>query len=377
VYYAAAGEQGSIESRGLDRQRKLDGLRRWKFDALMQLFPLLLQFALLVFSAALSTYLWTIHHSLAIIVMSFTSLGVVAYFLLLASAMFFQDSPFQTPLAHFAVHVVPRSWRIKSRAVFKQRFTQFKELIGHISTASSSYIHRSKDLLPRFTKQQAKSPIPEKPASLFGMSDIETSSEIPAVSWVLETSTDPVMLAQTANLIIDLQWPSNMDVQPQMNRLWENFLACFKYHNDFGGDDTLELDEIRDGMHDRAIQLGRAYHTLCCVDQSSNRKHGWLLYFAIEDHDGELHNVLYLLGFLHRPSLILNNSVNLKWVLHGLPLVYQQDTKISYLETLLVKLEDSTLDLDCAEFSDYLFCIYAFLVDGEPSSSDIVCLDKR
>ncbi|KAJ7757971.1 hypothetical protein B0H16DRAFT_1689430 [Mycena metata] len=337
VYYAAAGERGSIESRGLDRQRKLDGLRKWKFDALMQLFPLLLQFALLVFSAALSTYLWTIHHSLAIIVMSFTSLGVVAYFLLLASAMFSQDSPFQTPLAHFTVHLVPRSWRSRSRAVLKEGFIQFKELIGHISTVSSSYIQCSQDLLPCFTKQQTKSLIPEKPALLFSMTDIKTSSEIPAVSWVLQTSTDPVMLAQTAHLIIDLQWPSNMDVQPQMNRLWENFLACFKYHNDYDDDDCLELDEIRDGMHDRAVQLGR---------------------------------------FLYRPSLMLNNSVNLKWILDGLPLVYQRHTKISYLETLLVKLEDSTLDLDCAEFSDYLFCVYAFLVDGEPSRSDTLCLDK-
>ncbi|KAJ7800285.1 hypothetical protein B0H14DRAFT_2231903, partial [Mycena olivaceomarginata] len=79
VYYVAAGERGTIESRGLERQRKLDGLRKWKFDTVMQLFPILLQFALLVFSAALSTYLWRIHPSLAIIVLSFTSLGVVLY----------------------------------------------------------------------------------------------------------------------------------------------------------------------------------------------------------------------------------------------------------------------------------------------------------
>ncbi|KAJ7828899.1 hypothetical protein B0H13DRAFT_1916815 [Mycena leptocephala] len=33
MYYQAAGSRGTIEERGLERQRKLDGLRKWKFDA--------------------------------------------------------------------------------------------------------------------------------------------------------------------------------------------------------------------------------------------------------------------------------------------------------------------------------------------------------
>ncbi|KAJ7910745.1 hypothetical protein B0H13DRAFT_1574947, partial [Mycena leptocephala] len=65
MHYSAAGERGSLEARGLERQRKFDGLRKWKFDMLIQMFPLLLQFGLLLFSAALSVYLWTIHPSIA------------------------------------------------------------------------------------------------------------------------------------------------------------------------------------------------------------------------------------------------------------------------------------------------------------------------
>jgi hypothetical protein len=39
MYYEAAGSRGTIEQRGLERQRKLDGLRRWKFDMVLQTFP--------------------------------------------------------------------------------------------------------------------------------------------------------------------------------------------------------------------------------------------------------------------------------------------------------------------------------------------------
>ncbi|KAJ7353708.1 hypothetical protein DFH08DRAFT_956749 [Mycena albidolilacea] len=48
MYYQAAGSRGTIEQRGLERQRKLDGLRKWKFDTVLQAFPLLLQLALLL-----------------------------------------------------------------------------------------------------------------------------------------------------------------------------------------------------------------------------------------------------------------------------------------------------------------------------------------
>jgi hypothetical protein len=56
MYYEAAGSRGTIEQRGLERQRKLDSLHRWNFDMLLQTFPLLLQLALFLFSAGLSIY---------------------------------------------------------------------------------------------------------------------------------------------------------------------------------------------------------------------------------------------------------------------------------------------------------------------------------
>ncbi|KAJ7759597.1 hypothetical protein B0H16DRAFT_1533867, partial [Mycena metata] len=76
MHYQAAGSRGTMEERGLERQRKLDGLRRWKFDAILQMFPLLLQLALLLFSSALWLYLWTVHRSIAAIVLALTIFGL-------------------------------------------------------------------------------------------------------------------------------------------------------------------------------------------------------------------------------------------------------------------------------------------------------------
>ncbi|KAJ7154529.1 hypothetical protein C8R46DRAFT_1227367 [Mycena filopes] len=87
MYYAAAGERGTIAARGLERQRKFDGLRRWKFDNVMQMFPLLLQFGFLLFALALSAYLWTVHVAIAITVLLLTLTGIAAYTFLLASAV--------------------------------------------------------------------------------------------------------------------------------------------------------------------------------------------------------------------------------------------------------------------------------------------------
>ncbi|KAK6988010.1 hypothetical protein R3P38DRAFT_3332199 [Favolaschia claudopus] len=116
MYYSAAGERGTVETRGLERQRKLDGLQKWKFELIMQAFPLLLQFALFLFAAALSVYLWKIH--------PITVGSTIAYLALVASAIFFKDSPFQTPLAPFCraigSYMIPESVKSKGQALYME-----------------------------------------------------------------------------------------------------------------------------------------------------------------------------------------------------------------------------------------------------------------
>ncbi|KAJ7149452.1 hypothetical protein C8R43DRAFT_822968, partial [Mycena crocata] len=96
LHYDSIGEKGTIEERGMERQRKYDGLQQWKFNLVMQIFPLLLQLSLLMFAVSLSIYLWTIHRTLAAIAITLTSLGFILYMSMVVSALISPDSPFQT-----------------------------------------------------------------------------------------------------------------------------------------------------------------------------------------------------------------------------------------------------------------------------------------
>ncbi|KAJ6552611.1 hypothetical protein DFH09DRAFT_1167112 [Mycena vulgaris] len=114
LHYGEAGNRGTIEERGLERQHKLEGLRKWKFEYVMQAFPLLLQLALLLFWAALSVYLWTINLPLAVTVITLTSLSTISYIILLISAMKYPNSPYQTPLSSLLVVLTrPIVWSYK------------------------------------------------------------------------------------------------------------------------------------------------------------------------------------------------------------------------------------------------------------------------
>ncbi|KAJ7751337.1 hypothetical protein B0H14DRAFT_3602756 [Mycena olivaceomarginata] len=377
MYYSAAGEKGSIEVRGLEWQRKLDGLVKWKFEAVIQIFPLLLQLALFLFWAALSIYLRTIHPSIAGIVLVLALCGFIAYCFLLRSAVMHKDSPFQTPLASVLLHLTSTKFWEKSRAIVKQITKPSYAFWTQIHSTASPYFHRLWHLLPHFRKQCTQLSKSEKPTALLDISLLKPSPEVSAVSWVLETSTDPIMVLHAASLVPELQWPSSINVQSQISRVWESFLACFWYALVMNNTMYYWLRGIRDGMHDHIIQLGCAYHVLCCVDPLSSLQLNTTLSTTMM-LDPELHNIIHLAG--NNPSsLKFHQAVYLKWVLHVLPLQARKDhdANIRSLESILQQLSCNTLSLNFSEFSDYLFCVTAFLLGGEIGQSDLVWMDKR
>ncbi|KAJ7887162.1 hypothetical protein B0H13DRAFT_2534385 [Mycena leptocephala] len=226
MYYQSAGSRGTIEQRGLERQRKLAGLRRWKFDVVLQMFPLLLQLALLLFSTALSVYLWTIHRSIAVIVLVITFLGFGSYIFLLVSPIISADSPFQTPLAPFLIQLIASVLRILKFAALNVH------TFGTQGWASVSGLVKSRThILPRVVSDTSSSKSSYRTRkSLHGHHEsrfFPPSLEGPAVLWVLETSTDPAMISVAAEMAIDLQWPLDLDLTVAMGRLEETFKSCF------------------------------------------------------------------------------------------------------------------------------------------------------
>ncbi|KAJ7245562.1 hypothetical protein C8J57DRAFT_760516 [Mycena rebaudengoi] len=85
----------------------------------MEMFPLLLQLALLLFSAALSVYLSTISHPISSIVITLTFIGALAYISLLVSAAVYPDSPFQTPQMTPYLYVLEHIWGVKYTGTYQ------------------------------------------------------------------------------------------------------------------------------------------------------------------------------------------------------------------------------------------------------------------
>ncbi|KAF7335503.1 hypothetical protein MVEN_02204000 [Mycena venus] len=176
LHYNSVGERGTIEECGLERQCKVDGMQRWRFDLVMQVFPLLLQFALLLFATALAIYLWTIHHAIAAIALSLTGLGSILYTAMIISAVASPDSPFQTSLSSL-LKIILDQFPIPSH------LHQFVQGVHGAITQMAL-------LLPLFHSSKPPELVPLEPVPIFDPPD-SRMNEAQAVLWALEASTDP------------------------------------------------------------------------------------------------------------------------------------------------------------------------------------------
>ncbi|KAJ7244282.1 hypothetical protein C8J57DRAFT_1681100 [Mycena rebaudengoi] len=233
MHYDAAGSRGTLAERGLERQRKHDGLQRWKFTLVMEMFPLLLQLALLLFSAALSVYLSTISRTIASIVIAMTSLGSLAYISQLVSAAVYPDSPFQTPLASVLRSLVMGLW--KTIFAFPFFLWHFWLDLSYTWMAIQKFLQQPSifPLLPLFRRSipsdDGDTGLPT-PNPFTTESFPEASPAVPAVVWLLETSTNPDVISVAADLAVDLQWPHHADLSLALDWLHDTFWACFVEH---------------------------------------------------------------------------------------------------------------------------------------------------
>ncbi|KAJ7210786.1 hypothetical protein GGX14DRAFT_624925 [Mycena pura] len=353
MYYQAAGSRGTIEQRGLERQRKLDGLRKWKFDTLLQMFPLLLQLGLLLFSTALSIYLWTVNVSIAIIVLAFTLLGVGAYLYLLSSAIFSPDSPFQTPLAPFLKHTI--SITLKMLKPPSRVINLWCNVIQHVKAFMSEFRKSEASLLPCFaapTSMSSNTPLEEEfPEIVFD----KPSAEVSAVLWVLETSTDPLMISTAAEMAIDLQWPVDLDLTLSMNRL----------------DETVK-QSLQSKQNIPATSCGMAYCSLRLVARAgrasgfySDPLTGWPIRM---EHPAGLQNVKQICN--EYPSVIIDSATwqVTKWALYNIPSLYFHGESYQLIvEYFLNQFPPQNMPtLDEEDVCNYLCCLNSFFGPCDP-----------
>jgi hypothetical protein len=381
MYYQAAGSRGTIEERGLEHQCKLDGLRKWKFDAVLQMFPVLLQLALLLFASAISVYLWPIHRSIAAIVLVLTMFGFISYIFLLASTIVSPDSPFQTPLASFLSQMGSRIWRILKPSLAKVYWHA-----RNVWSSLTQFVKSRTYILPSFMSQTSSNPDRPSWEVYPHIYFSETSVEVSAVMWILETSTDPIVITTAAEVASELQWPLDLDLTSAIMRLDELFHSCFNF------DFTHSRVKLRMDMADRAIKCGRAYCSLRSIVQASGQPLGLSLPWSaswmdwVIEHNENVDSLhltqlstviqIYRKSSDADPGDLMSSD---KRALHTFAsldsnrhITMGQKGLANFLETLHV---DKIVGLDESTFTDYLCCINSFFAPVNPRI--LVEVDKR
>ncbi|KAF7336230.1 hypothetical protein MVEN_02170900 [Mycena venus] len=387
LYYEAAGSKGTLEQRGLERQRKLDGLRRWKFDAVLQSFPLLLQLALFLFSTGLSIYLWTVHRIIAVIVMALTCSGFAAYAFLLASTVIHPDSPFRNPLASLLIQIVGPPVGGKAVRIYRR-------LLEDLLSTAARFLKPGRDLLPCFASNLSIPPL-NNPLSTLGDLYSEDdftppSAEVPAVLWILDSSTDPKMIEAAAEMAAGLQWPLGLNLDQPMARLEETFNSCFEINPD-----NRLMRDLRPGMARRALHTGRAFGSLGAVaqvseiDGSISAAHhritwGWLSQPERSPEGLHLRSVWNIVTGVDANFILQNDQALMQWAFHVIPFstlsIDYRGSRSSFgigewiSRFLNQTLRDQTGTLAHSAFANYLCCVNSVLA---PIDSRVMAqLDK-
>ena len=103
--YASADLRGSIIDRCQHRQYKLNGIANWYFENVIELLPVMLQVALLLFGCALSRYLWETNTTIASVIIGVTSFGLFLFISIVVAGAIFPSCPYQTPGARLLRHL--------------------------------------------------------------------------------------------------------------------------------------------------------------------------------------------------------------------------------------------------------------------------------
>lgn len=98
-YYNGISVRGSIEGRGMDRQRKLDSLKKWRFNEILEGLPILLQLSLFLFTVSLSAFIYDLQPIVGVVLITPIGIGTLFYIAVVVAPLFFPDCPFHTSLS--------------------------------------------------------------------------------------------------------------------------------------------------------------------------------------------------------------------------------------------------------------------------------------
>jgi len=184
---------GSAAKKSRRRQRKLDGLKNWRFYLVIETIPVMLQLALLLLGGGLTVYLWKISFTVARVILTFTLFGAALYVLFTLAATVCRNCPYQTP-----------------PSIILRAFARY------LARNGSSFARSVKSLVAflakNFRRVQCAAVDIEQPAVAepsawnFGEISIDWEArkgDVRCISWMLDSATDSDVIFCTARFASD------------------------------------------------------------------------------------------------------------------------------------------------------------------------------
>ena len=210
---------GSAAEKSRDRQRKLDGFKKWHFYPVIESLPVMLQLALLLLGSALSLYLWTISRTVAGVTLAFTIFGLTSYAFLTLAATLYYDCPYQTPPSLLARRFIrslkrsdaPVARLLRSLIISLPSIKDLARILGHLRSGVR-HVLESFGCSPTVVEDAEHVPLAvilESPARTFENISINwevCEADARCISWMLESTTDPDLILSTVRFAADKIW---------------------------------------------------------------------------------------------------------------------------------------------------------------------------
>lgn len=90
---------GSLEERCKQRHDKFQGLETWWFEGMLQTFSDLLKASLFLFGVSLAGWMWTLQRTISIFIILMTAFGSTCYVVAILVSVIYPNCPFQTRLS--------------------------------------------------------------------------------------------------------------------------------------------------------------------------------------------------------------------------------------------------------------------------------------
>ena len=227
-----------------DRQRKLQGMSRWRFHILMESLPTLLQFALFLFGSSISLYLWTINLVVAGVALAFTAFGVIFYSLITLAGTFFHNCPYHTPLSPIArtiaLSIFPHAQRVITPVIgmFRRSLKPFTNLF-RTTKLTLRFLRLPQFKLPGTLRAAIEREIPRmdlvrtdagEPSPLFDAKLVkwdQHKNDSSCVLWIMEASSDADVLLFTFRFAAEIAWYPEIAAPLRPRRVADFFFDCF------------------------------------------------------------------------------------------------------------------------------------------------------